>query len=174
MAALRSRMRTLYFRPAASSSVFFFSFHRLFSAVTGWMSAILPHVVWPLWEFRMQAWNVLQTARWKYRTQKIAKSLPSAHHRTTLSGNIFPIKAHIDNRKNAVKQHYLSTCSNNMVNIGPLAAEIGSGVKGTPTNFNCFLVLASLLQRKRTTLCTMFGRLLGWYTMYAFSGALAP
>ena len=25
-----------------------------------------------------------------------------------------------------------------------------------------------------TKLCTMFGRLLGWYTVYTFSGALAP
>jgi len=33
----------------------------------------------------------------------------------------------------------------NTVNLGPLAAEIGSGVWGTPTNFNGFRVLAALL-----------------------------
>ena len=32
-----------------------------------------------------------------------------------------------------------------MVNFGPLTAEIGSGVWGTPTNFNGFQVLATLL-----------------------------
>jgi len=32
-----------------------------------------------------------------------------------------------------------------MVNFGPLTAEIGSGVWGTPTNFNGFRVLAALL-----------------------------
>jgi len=32
-----------------------------------------------------------------------------------------------------------------MVNFGPLAAEIGSGVWGTPANFNGFRVLAALL-----------------------------
>jgi len=32
-----------------------------------------------------------------------------------------------------------------MANIGPLAAEIGSGVWGTPANFNGFRVLAALL-----------------------------
>jgi len=37
-----------------------------------------------------------------------------------------------------------STCSHNMVNC-PLAAEIGSGVWGTPANFNGFRVLAALL-----------------------------
>jgi len=38
-----------------------------------------------------------------------------------------------------------STCSHNMVNFGPLVAEIGSVVWGTPANFNGFLVLATLL-----------------------------
>jgi len=32
-----------------------------------------------------------------------------------------------------------------MVNFGPLAAEIDSGVFGTPVNFNGFRVLAALL-----------------------------
>ena len=32
-----------------------------------------------------------------------------------------------------------------MVNFGPLLAEIGSGVWGTPTNFNGFSILAALL-----------------------------
>jgi len=38
-----------------------------------------------------------------------------------------------------------------MVNFGPLAAEIVSLVWGTPANFNGFRVLASLLQRRRST-----------------------
>jgi len=33
-----------------------------------------------------------------------------------------------------------SRCPHNMVNFGPLAAETGSGVWGTPTNFNGFRV----------------------------------
>jgi len=37
-----------------------------------------------------------------------------------------------------------STCSHNMVNCGQLAAEIVSGVWGTPANFNGFRVLAAL------------------------------
>jgi len=32
-----------------------------------------------------------------------------------------------------------------MANFGPLAAEVGSGVSGTPPNFNGFRVLAALL-----------------------------
>ena len=38
----------------------------------------------------------------------------------------------------------------NMVNFGPLAAEIGSLVWGTPANFNGFRVLAALLHVQLT------------------------
>jgi len=38
-----------------------------------------------------------------------------------------------------------------MVNFGPATADIGSGVWGTPANFNRFRVLASLLHRRRST-----------------------
>ena len=41
---------------------------------------------------------------------------------------------------------FSSTCSRNMVDFGPLAAEICSLVWGIPANFNGFRVLASLLQ----------------------------
>jgi len=90
---------------------------------------------------------VLHAARWKCRTQKIAKNAPSAHHRTTLSGRIFATMARIDNRKKCLLSNNISsTCPHNMVNCGPLAAEIGSGVWGTPTDFNGFRVLAALLR----------------------------
>ena len=52
--------------------------------------------------------------------------------------------------KKLVKQQYLPTSPHNMVNFGPLAAEISSLVWGTPANFNGFHVLASLLQRHRS------------------------
>jgi len=44
-----------------------------------------------------------------------------------------------------------STCPHNMAKFGPLAAEIGLPVWGTPENFNGFRVLVSLLQRHRST-----------------------
>jgi len=94
---------------------------------------------------------VLHVARWKYRTQKIARNLPSGHHRTTLSGYIFATKARIDNRKkNLLSSNISSTCPHNMVKFSPLAAEIGPVVWGTPANFNGFRVLAALLQRRRS------------------------
>ena len=94
----------------------------------------------------MQVWNVLQVARWKYRTQKWCKKSPSGHHPTTLSGYIFATEACIDNRKkNLLSSNISSTCLHNMANFGLLAAEIVSGVWGTPATFNGFRVLAALL-----------------------------
>ena len=65
-----------------------------------------------------------------------------------------------------------------MVNFGPLEAEIVSLVWGIPqqisTGFASWLRYCSdVAQRKPTTLCTMFGRLLVWYTIYTLSGTLA-
>jgi len=77
---------------------------------------------------------------------KIAKESPSGHDRTTLPGYIFATKACIEIRKkNLLNSNTSSTCSDNMVNFGPLAAEIGLPVWGTPANFNGFLILAALL-----------------------------
>jgi len=87
--------------------------------------------------------------------KKLPKKSLSGHHRTTLSGYIFTSKACIDNRKkNLLYSNISSTCPHNMVNCGPLAAEIVSLVWGTPANFNGFCVLVSLLQRHRSTEAT--------------------
>jgi len=42
-------------------------------------------------------------------------------------------------------QHYVLQMSHNMATFGPLMTEIGSGVWGSPANFNGFRVLAALL-----------------------------
>jgi len=77
--------------------------------------------------------------------RKIAKTLPSARHHTSLSGHIFANKAHVDNRKNFLNSNIASICNHNMVDLGPLTAEIRWRVWGTPANFNGFRVLAVLL-----------------------------
>ena len=89
---------------------------------------------------------MLHAACWKYRTQKITINSASGHHRRSLSGFIFATKARIDNRKkNLLSSDMFSACPHNMVNFGPLAAEIMSLVWGTPANFNGFRVLTALL-----------------------------
>jgi len=63
-----------------------------------------------------------------------------------------------------------------MVNFGPLAAEIGSLLWGNPAKFNGFYVLASLLQRRRSTEANQTLHDV-WpspgLVHYTFSGALA-
>jgi len=100
----------------------------------------------------MHVWNMLPGVRWKYRTQKLRQKLPSVHQCTTLSGYIFATKACIDNpKKNLLNGNISSICLYNMVNLSPLTAEIRWRIWGTPANFNEFRVLASLLQRRRST-----------------------
>jgi len=76
---------------------------------------------------------------------KSRQKSPSEHHRTTLTGYIFATKARIDNKKKVLSSSISSICPHNMVNFGPLTAEIGPVVWGIPANFNGFRVLAAIL-----------------------------
>ena len=54
--------------------------------------------------------------------------------------------------KNLLSSNISSTCPYNIVNFGPLAAEIVSLVWSTPANFNGFRVLAALLHSQTMAL----------------------
>jgi len=54
----------------------------------------------------------------------------------------------------SVVADWMSACPHNMSNIGPLTAEIGLPVWGTPANFNGFRVLAALLHGTRAERCS--------------------
>jgi len=58
---------------------------------------------------------VLHAARRKYMTQKVSKTSPSGHIRTTLSGYIFANKAHVDNRN---KSSAVAEMGDRLVTIG--------------------------------------------------------
>jgi len=73
--------------------------------------------------------------------KKSPKKSPSGHHCTSLSGYIFATKAHIDNRKKALNSNTCRTCPYNMVNFGPLAAEI-SPVVWAPRIISTIMALA--------------------------------
>jgi len=76
----------------------------------------------------------------------MTQKTPSLHHHTTLYGCVFTTKACIDNqKKNLLNSNTSFTCPDNMVNFGPLAAEICYQVWGTSANFNGFHILAVLL-----------------------------
>jgi len=123
----------------------------------------------------MHVWHMLHVVCWKYRR----RNSPSAQHLgTTLSSCIFATKAYIDNRKQLVKQQYFLTRHHNMVNFGPLTAEIGWRLWGTsPANFNEFRVLALLLHQPLSAEVNQSLHNVwlypGWYTIYILR-ALAP
>ena len=85
----------------------------------------------------------------KIQDAKNRQKSASGQHGTSLSCYIFATDAFIDNRKKVLNSNTSLTCPHNMVKFSPLTAEIGLQVWGTPSNFNGFLVLASLLHRSR-------------------------
>ena len=95
----------------------------------------------------MQVWNVLHAARWKYRAQKSRQKSPSGHHRTILSGYIFAIKAHIDNRKKVVKQQYLLHTSSQYGELRPTNGWDRLTSLGRPCKFQRVSRLRSVTAR---------------------------
>ena len=93
----------------------------------------------------MQVWNVLHATRCKCRTQKIAKKSPWAPSHNFVGLYLRNWGMYRQSEKNLLRSNISSTCPHNMVNFGPLAAEIVALVWGIPANFNRFRVLAALL-----------------------------
>jgi len=103
------------------------------------------------------------------------KKSPSGHHCTTLSGYILATKHVLTiGKKNTLNSTISSTCPHNMVNFGPLAAEICWRAWGIPANFSWFPYCSDVAHRRPTKLCTMFGSVLGWYTIYIHFWGLMP
>ena len=116
------------------------------SAAVHWMSTILPHMVYGLsanFECRSEmCYTRFAENTGRKKSPKISIWAPSHN----FVGLYLRKKARIDNRKkNSLSSSMSSRCPHNMVNFGPLTVEIGSGVWGTPANFNGFRVLAALL-----------------------------
>jgi len=79
------------------------------------------------------------------------------------------------------RQSEKNLLNSNMVNFGPLTAEIGLGVCGTPTDFNGFHVLLSLQRRCRSPEANqslhdvwLSPGLVHYIYIYIHFGALAP
>jgi len=144
--AVLNRERHLYSaeRPSRWALGHILAFPRLISAVAEWMSTTLLHMVWPYCEFRMQVWNAVHTAWWKYRTQKWRKK----RHLGTIAQVCraqFSHLRHVSTIGKKLLNCSISTCPHNVANFGPLAADIDSAVWGTSANFKAFRVLAALL-----------------------------
>ena len=88
---------------------------------------------------------MLHVARWKYRTQKLAKKSPSGAPSHNFVGLYLRKYGAYRQSEKLLSNNISSTCPHNMVHFGSLAAEIGPVEWGTPPNFNGFHVLATLL-----------------------------
>ena len=95
---------------------------------------------------------MLHAARWKCRTQKIAKNSPSAHHRTTLSKISSQLRHVSTIGKKLLNSNISSTCRHNKVNFGPLTAEIGWRVFRSPI-LAALAYCTTLQQRVSAKLC---------------------
>jgi len=91
----------------------------------------------------MQVCNVLHVARSKCRIQKIAICATSHNFVGLYLCNEGMYR---QSERNLLNSNISSRCPHNMANFGPLTAEIGWRIWGTPANFNGFRVLALLLQ----------------------------
>ena len=87
----------------------------------------------------------------KCRTRKLRKNR-HLHTIAQLRWAMSPQLRHVSTiGKNLLNSNISSTCPHNTVNFGPLTAEIGWQLWGTPANLSGFRVLALLLHRRRST-----------------------
>ena len=84
----------------------------------------------------------------KYRTQ----NSPKNRHLGTIPQLCWAMSSQlrhvltIGKKQNLLSSNTSCTCPDNMLNFGPLTAEIGSVIWGTPSNVHRFRILAALLQ----------------------------
>ena len=128
MATLCNRAGHIYFHP------FFFTLSSSFSLV------------------RIQNAGLKRAAHGSLEMQDAKKSTKNRHLGTIVQfcRAISSQLRHVSTigKKNLLSTNTYSTFPDNMVNFGPLTAEIGSGVWGTPANFNGFLRLGSITARQ--------------------------
>jgi len=138
-------MRTLYFHPVVSSTFLSSSFlPRLISAVGDWISTILPYT-WCGLSPNLECRSETCCARLAESTGR--KNVAKNRHLGTIAQVCRAVSSQLRHvstigKKNLLSSNVSSTCRHNMVNFGPLGAEIVSLVWGTPGNFNGFRVLA--------------------------------
>ena len=153
----------------SSCGFFFLSFSpRLFSAIGDRMFIILPHMNACL--------KCAERGSPKIQDAKITQKMPSAHRRTTLSGH--RNQSMYRQSEKMVKRQYLLHMPSQYDELRPTSSSCwwvwGNVPQQISTSFaSWFRYCTDVAQRKSTKLCTTFHRLLGWYTVYAFSGALA-
>jgi len=139
-------LRTLYFCHVVSSifflSIFFVSLPNL--SRTHWIYAVLAHMCGLSTNLECRPETCCTRLAEKYRTKKLTQ----IRHLRAIAQFCRAMSSQLRNVTTIGKKLLNSNISSrypyNMVNFGPLAAEIGPVVWGTPANLNGFRVLAAL------------------------------
>ena len=119
-------------------------FTHLLSSVAGWMSTILVHMVWP-YSANLECRSEMCCTRLAENAgPKKSPKIRGLGTSAQLSPAVSLQPRHVC-RQSETNANVSPTCPHNMVNFGPLAAEICWRVWGTPARFNGFRVLAALL-----------------------------
>jgi len=107
----------------SSSSIFF---PRLISAVADWLSAILPHMVWPWCNLRRRS----ETSCWRHAEYTGRKTRQKNRNLGTIAQLCRAISSQLRHAstigKEMLSSNISSICPHNIVNFGRLAAEIVS------------------------------------------------
>jgi len=145
MATLRSRCGHYIFILWFLLSIFLSFFPHLISVVGDWMSAILH--TWCGLSANLECRSETCSTRLAENTGR--KTVAKNRHRDTIAQFCWAVSSeqrHVSTiGKKLLSSNISFTCPHNMVNFGPLAAEIILLAWGTPGNFNRFRVLAALL-----------------------------
>jgi len=107
----------------------------------------------------MQVWNVLHAARCKYRTQKNRQKFAIC----TPSHNCRAVSSQLRHVSTIRKKSCETAISPHM------SSQYGELLPAS--SWDSFVSLGHPCKWKPTKLCTMFGRLLGWYTIHIFGGS---
>ena len=122
----------LRFLLSSSSSIFLFSSPNLSRCRLDVLYST--HMLWPYCEFKLQIWNVMHAARWKYSTQKS----PKIRHLGTVAQLCRAISSqlrHVSTIGKNVRQQYLPHMSSQYGELRPTSSWDRFGCLGHPSKF---------------------------------------
>jgi len=142
--------QTIIFLPCGFFLLSFFFFPRLISPAADWMFTILLHI-WCGLSANLECRSEMCCRRLAGNTGR--KNDAKNRHLSTFAQLCRAISSQLRHvstiGKNLLSSNIFSRCPYNMVNFGPLTAEIDWRVWGTPSYFNGYRVLAALLHRSQ-------------------------
>jgi len=178
IAALRIADADIIF---SSCGFLFLFFPRLISAAVDWMSTILRYFhTWCGLSANLECRSEM-CCTWLAEIQD-AKKWPKIRHLGTIRQLCRAVSLQLRHvstiGKKLLNSNTFSTCPHNMANLADQrlrsVREFGALQQISAAFASWLRYCSNVADRRPTKLCTMFGRPLGCYTIYTFSGLLPP